>query len=100
MKRDRYLRSPGSTRRPAAALAIPIVGLLGGCATRGAPQLTLFGAHFPAWLLCALVGVAGGIVGRVVLVKTGLANVLPFALLVSTSIGVLTGVGAWLVWFR
>jgi hypothetical protein len=30
---------------------------LGGCALRGAPTYSIFGAFFPAWLLCAGLGI-------------------------------------------
>lgn len=72
--------------------------VLDGCA-RGAPSLSLFGAYFPAWLLCFLLGILAAIGARIAFVAAGLANVLPYQLFVCVSIGVICGVLAWLLWF-
>jgi hypothetical protein len=71
---------------------------LTGC-SGSAPSFDLFGAFFPAWLLCGIVGVAGAIVARVVFVSTGLSNTLPYQLAVCTAIGVITALLVWLVGF-
>jgi hypothetical protein len=72
---------------------------LSGCSAGGAPSFDLFGAFFPAWLLCGLIGIAGAIAGRAVFVGTGLSNVVPFQLFVCTAIGVIVALMAWLLWF-
>ncbi len=83
-----------------AQLALPASLLASaGCARHGAPSLVLFGAYFPAWMLCGLVGILAAIGGRTALVASGLSEVLPFQLLVSASIGLIAALGAWLVWF-
>jgi hypothetical protein len=81
---------------------VRIVLLLGplpvsGCS--GAPSFSLFGAYFPAWLLCGVIGVFGAGAARVVLVRTKLANVLPFQLAVCTAVGLIAATLTWLVWF-
>jgi hypothetical protein len=72
---------------------------LSGCSGGSAPSFDLFGAFFPAWLLCGVIGVAGATVARLVFVSTGLANVLPYQLAVCAAIGVITAVLVWLVGF-
>jgi YtcA family len=72
---------------------------LGGCSAAGAPSFDLFGAFFPAWLLCGLVGVAGAAIARVAFVGTGVANALPYQLAVCTAIGVIAAVLVWFVGF-
>ena len=72
---------------------------LTGCSAAGAPSYDLFGAFFPAWLLCGVIGIAGAVVARVVFVSTGLANTLPYQLAVCTAIGVITALLVWLVGF-
>jgi hypothetical protein len=72
---------------------------LGGCAGHGAPSFVLVGAFFPAWMLCAFIGILGAIAARGVFVASELDNVLPFQLFVSTSIGVVVGTLTWLIWF-
>jgi hypothetical protein len=59
----------------------------------------MFGAFFPAWLLCAVVAVVGAIVVRILFVATGLASILPFQLFVCSALGLLVGMLTWLLWF-
>ena len=80
-----------------APIAI-LVGL-GGCAAQGAPSFILFGAYFPAWMLCAVIGIAGALAARIGMVTTGLSDTLPFQLFVCTSIGLIAAISAWLLWF-
>jgi hypothetical protein len=72
---------------------------LGACSAGGAPSFDLFGAFFPAWLLCGIVGTAGAVVARVAFVSSGVANTLPYQLAVCTAIGVITAVLFWLLGF-
>jgi hypothetical protein len=65
----------------------------------GAPSFDLFGAFFPAWLLCGIVGIAGAVAARVAFVGSGVANTLPYQLAVCTAIGVITALLFWLVGF-
>lgn len=70
--------------------------LLCGCS--GAPSLSLAGAYFPAWLVCAVVAVLTAAVSRMLMTATGLAQAMPFQLAVNLSIGTLCGLLVWLVW--
>ncbi|MEI9887612.1 MAG: hypothetical protein WDN08_14150 [Rhizomicrobium sp.] len=82
--------------------ALALLGLiapLGGCASRGAPSFILFGAYFPGWMFCALLGVLGGIGARVAMALSGLSDVLPFQLFVCVSAGFIVAAAAWLLWF-
>jgi len=72
---------------------------LGGCSAGAAPSFDLFGAFFPAWLLCGVIGIAGAAAARVVFVGTGLANTLPYQLAVCSAIGVITALLVCLVGF-
>jgi YtcA family len=74
-------------------------GILGGCASHGAPSFVLFGAFFPAWMLCALIGIFGAIAARGIFVAVGLNSVLPFQLFVCSSVGLAVAALAWLIWF-
>ncbi|CAH1659545.1 conserved membrane hypothetical protein [Hyphomicrobiales bacterium] len=55
---------------------------LAGCTSAGAPSIPLFGAYFPAWLACAVAGILGAVIMRVVFVQVGIDDVLPWRLLV------------------
>ncbi len=65
----------------------------------GAPSFEAFGAYFPAWLLCGLIGILGAIIARVVLVNTQLATVLPYQLGVCLAIGTIAAILVWLTLF-
>jgi YtcA family len=59
----------------------------------------LFGAFFPAWLLCGAIGIAGAGAARAAFVATGLSNVFPHQLLVCAAAGVIAATLTWLIWF-
>jgi hypothetical protein len=83
--------------RPAPSL---LCILLTGCASAGAPDIELAGAYFPAWLICAVLGIIGGVVARILLVITHLAERLPHQLAVCAGLGLIVAVGTWLLFFR
>lgn len=72
---------------------------LTGCAVAGAPSYELFGAFFPAWMLCALVGVIGAATTRVVLTTATFRDSIPFHLAVCTAVGVILGLLVWMILF-
>ncbi len=72
-----------------------IAGLgLSGCSLQGAPSYSLFGAFFPAWLLCATIGAVGSIGLRSLVIAAGLEEAMPFRLLVYVAFAV--GLALWL----
>ena len=50
---------------------------LTGCAPRSAPYITVFESYFPSWILCAIIGVTGASMCRMLLTRLGLDEVLP-----------------------
>ncbi len=72
---------------------------LSGCGLSGAPSFSLFGAFFPAWLLCAVLGIVCAILARILFVTTGLADILPLQLFLCTAIGLLFAALTWLLFF-
>jgi hypothetical protein len=66
----------------------------------GAPTFAIVGAYFPAWMLCALLGIAGAIIARVVFCGIGLDAILPAKLFVYASIGLIAGIAIWIGWFQ
>lgn len=100
------LHSNGRGSRSAAAagwarICRPLLLILplSGCESEGAPSLILFGAYFPAWLLCAVVGVLGAVLMRLVMVRFGLSSVLPQQLAICASVGLIVAVALWRLWF-
>jgi hypothetical protein len=76
-----------------ACLCIAGLGL-SGCSLRGAPSYSLFGAFFPAWLLCAAIGAVGSLGLRSFVIAVGLEDAVPFKLLVYVAFAV--GLALWL----
>jgi hypothetical protein len=90
---------PNVTVRKSGLTLLSMIALgLAGCASRASPSWTLFGAYFPAWLLCGLLGVFGALAARFGFVATGLATVIPFQIWVCTAIGIMVASLCWLVW--
>ena len=67
---------------------------LSACGLKGAPSYSIFGAFFPAWLLCVAIGLVGSVVLRILVIALGFEEVLPWPLLVYTAFA--TGVALWL----
>jgi hypothetical protein len=84
--------------RVAAGLALMFLASSGLCGCAGAPSIPLAGAYFPAWLLCALIGVLGAALARALFVMSGVAQLLPLQLFVCTAIGVAVAALLWWVW--
>src|SRR6267154_6887479 len=77
-------------RRPVSAgvLALPLLSLC-GCSQAGAPSFDIFGAFFPAWLLCAVLGIFVAFGTRIFFSARNLTGVLPFQLSLCASLGVI-----------
>ena len=84
--------------RVAVRFAPMLLAVSGLCGCAGAPSIPIAGAYFPAWLLCALLGVAGAAVARAVFVMSGVAQLLPLQLFVCTAIGAAFAALLWWVW--
>ncbi|WP_216847059.1 YtcA family lipoprotein [Granulicella sp. L60] len=83
--------------RPTSVAFVTVESLfLVGCG--GAPSITIAGAYFPAWLLCALIAVLVAVVVRGLMVATGLSNHIPYQLAVCSSIGVIVALVVWQLW--
>lgn len=74
------------------------VGLT-GCSLGGAPSYDLFGAPFPAWLLCAALGIVGALVFRGVSIAAGLDDVMPLRLPTYAAFGAAASLWLWLALF-
>jgi YtcA-like protein len=84
-------------RRKSASAVLAFTALaLGGCSA-GAPSFVLFGAFFPAWLLCGTLGIIGAGMARAVFVASGLSGVLPYQLFVCSAVGVIVALLVWLI---
>ncbi len=68
-------------------------GLLGhqGIAYTMSPALPFYGAYFPSWLLCAALGVVGSVLIRILLIRLGIDEGIPFRSLVYIALAGLIG---------
>jgi YtcA family len=73
--------------------------VLEGCSPQAAPTFNLFGAFFPAWMLCTMIGIFASIAARGIFVATGLQSIVPFQLFVCAAIGLIVAEVVWLFWF-
>ena len=69
------------------ALLLALAPLLSGCERPLSPSFPLFGAYFPAWLACAAFGIVAALLVRVVFIRAGVDDLLPWRLLVYTCLG-------------
>ncbi len=84
------------TRRVSAVLLLVETICSTGCG--GAPSVTIAGAYFPAWLLCAIIAVLVAVFIRALMVATGLANYIPYQLAVCCSAGAVVALILWHLW--
>lgn len=72
---------------------------LGGCSLKGAPSYSIFGAFFPAWLLCAGIGIAGSIWLRSIFIATSLEAEIPFKPFIYFAFAIGLTLSIWLLLF-
>jgi YtcA family len=95
------LRPPDNDRAmpPRAVLPLIVSCMLTGCSLAAAPSFELFGAYFPAWMLCALIGIVAAAITRLALTTPALSEVIPFQFAVCTAAGVIVALLTWVVLF-
>ena len=90
--------APSSTPkkcRPAIGISLLATLSLVGCRLGGAPWFSLFGAYFPGWMLCGLIGVFGAVLARAIFLAIGLDPIVRLPLLTYGSLGVIFALAAW-----
>lgn len=100
MSRDPLSISSGCRTRAGGVLLVGTSFLLTGCSFADAPSFELFGAYFPAWMLCGLIGIVGAASTRTVLTTPAVNDVVPFQLAVCTAVGVIAALVTWMAFFR
>ena len=91
IRRERDRRAPLGLRR--VAIVLPIVG----CSY--SPTLELLGSYFPAWMLCAAIGIVAAIVTRQILAVAGINDYVVAPLLTYAGLALSATLLAWLFWF-
>jgi len=72
--------------------------LCGGCSY--APSVPVFGAFFPAWMLCALVGIGFAVILRVLSAATGLSRRVEIPAATYPLVALLFAAAGWILFFR
>lgn len=72
---------------------------LTGCSLQGAPSFPLVGAYFPAWMMCAIIGILAAVGFRVAFLALGIDAILRFRLFTYVSLGVLMALLVWALVF-
>jgi YtcA family len=72
--------------------ALPLC--LAACGEAQSPSLYFAGAYFPAWMLCAGIGILVALLARAAMVASGLAERLPLQLWLCSAIGLLAALAA------
>jgi hypothetical protein len=99
-ERQSYWAQRWIKRRSVGASVVMLALLaLCGCSEVGAPSFDLFGAFFPAWLLCGVFGIFVALSARIFFATRNLTDVLPFQLSLCTSLGAISALLLWLVCF-
>ena len=75
----------------AVALAIS------GCSY--SPTQDLFGSYFPAWMLCAVLGIIAAVIIREIIGVTGINDYVVAPLLTYAGLAISATLLAWLFWF-
>ena len=75
------------------AIALPVA------ACDSAPTLNLLGSYFPAWMLCAVVGIVAAIIIRQILAVAGINAYVVAPLLTYAGLAVSATLLTWLLWF-
>lgn len=63
------------------------------------PVIPFFGAYFPSWIACSLIGIFGAVILRLVFIKIGLDDVMPLRVIVYLFLAIAIGLAASLILF-
>ena len=80
-----------------ALCRVAIVLAVSGCSY--SPAQDLFGSYFPAWMLCAAIGIVAAVIIRQILAVSGINDYLVAPLLTYAGLAVSATLLAWLLWF-
>jgi YtcA family len=76
---------------------VAIVLPVGACSY--SPTMDMFGSYFPAWMLCAAIGIFTTIIIRQILAVVGISDYVVAPLLTYTALAVSATLLTWLLWF-
>ena len=89
----------GAGRGALVFIAADAAAGAGRAADAAAPSIVVFGSYFPAWILCAIVGVVGAVIARFLLARLGVDEFLPLRLVVYLCLAIVFGLAFWLLYY-
>ena len=95
--RGRWLRAARCCCARSALWRVAVALAVSGCSS--SPTLNLLGSYFPAWMLCAALGIVAAIIIRQVLAVTGISDYVVAPLLTYAGLAVSATLLVWLFWF-
>jgi YtcA family len=78
---------------PRVAIALPVA------ACSYSPTIDLLGSYFPAWMLCAVIGIIAAVIIRQILAVAGINDYVVAPLPTYAAVAVSATLLAWLLWF-
>src|ERR1700756_1395472 len=75
------------------AIALPVAG----CSY--SPTMNLLGSYFPAWMLCAAIGIVTAVIIRQILAVAGITDYVVAPLLTYAGLALSATLVTWLLWF-
>ena len=91
IRRNRHRHGPLGLWRIAVALPV--------AACDYSPTMDLLGSYFPAWMLCAVIGIVTAVIIRQILAVAGINDYVVAPLLTYAGLAVSATLLAWLLWF-
>jgi hypothetical protein len=91
IRRDRHRRGPLGLWRVTVALP--------AAACNSAPTMDLLGSYFPAWMLCAAIGIVAAVIIHQILAVAGITDYVVAPLLTYAGLALSATLLAWLLWF-
>jgi len=97
VERGRWLRAARCCCAPSALWRVAVALTISGCSYP--PTQDLFGSYFPAWMLCAVLGIVAAVIIRQILAVVGVSDYVVAPLLTYTGLAMSATLLAWLLWF-
>jgi hypothetical protein len=94
---SRRLRAARCGCAPLALWRVAIALPAAGCSY--SPTMDLLGSYFPAWMLCAVIGIVAAVIIRQILAVAGINDYVVAPLLTYAALAVSATLLAWLLWF-
>lgn len=79
-----FFRLAATAARLLGGRVLPVLLVIGlcGCSRTEAPSFSLLGSYFPSWLACAFIGIIAAVIARILFIRIGIDDLLPWRLLV------------------